>query len=1026
MRAGVRDGYTRLVFGWDKAVTYDFKDDGKGAVEITFDTDADVNFEGDALETLKIIRNVEVAETKPLKIRFQTPVSSKKRDFNIGKRVVVDIYDPENPDDMKAFVSNDTTPAKPEEEQVSEPLQQPDDEVKHADGAPVTEKPPAPKVDGQSHDAHAAVEAPKKETAKYELVPERMPQVRPKPVEREILQPKDVQKKALANAVEQVNHVISVRSMQAIPMAAFVQHGDMYIVVGDSSAFRAPTLSSEEPQLFGDIQRVSSNDTASVYKMKLPKNHDFPVQSRGDGLVWDIILGDKVKEPEALEPIRIAPEDKYARGGKLIWPMKNVSNIIDITDPLTGAAFKVVMVDDGEDYIGRAQSYIDFDVLFSPLGMAIYPKVDDLRIEKTDKGVEISRPIGLAIMSKSAVNEAKLFRDRHYPAKKASSHSTDASGHHDTSHGDDGDHGTKDEHQLDQFLFQFRKWQLGKASDIEHNENLLLDGMHTKTAARKVEDLLALGKMFASFGRGAEALGYFDYALSEVPKLDESAEFHALRGVARALDWKSEGALEDFLYPELDDFDEVKFWTSYVLADLGDWQQAIKVLPVNFEALHSYPPNIATRLSLKLAEVSLRDGKVAQAKELMAIAEHHKDHMLPAHKAEYKYLQGEAARQANEINVTKKLWSDLTKDQDDLYRTKAGLALAILQQNEKEISNDEAIDRLERLRYAWRGDELEAQINYWLGDAYFKGKKYVKGLSIMRDAVSFADQDVLAERITADMAETFKNMYLSDALKNVSPLDAVAVYEQFSELTPVGPEGDLLVQRLAEHLVRADLLGRATKLLQYQVDHRLDGEERIRIAIRLAAIELIDKKPQKAINALGKAENTMLRLSASPKKAQYQREIDLLRVRAYSQNKQHDKALKLLEKLPVDRNTSNLRADISWLAGYWGEAADALNTILVDENISPKQDLTPEQSTLIMNRAISLSLDNDRIALANMREKYSSQMGDTPKANQFELITRPRRNSELADRETLLSAIQEVDLFKDFLDSYREDPAPTQ
>ena len=53
-----------------------------------------------------------------------------------------------------------------------------------------------------------------------------------------------------------------------------------------------------------------------------------------------------------------------------------------------------------------------------------------------------------------------------------------------------------------------------------------------------------------------------------------------------------------------------------------------------------------------------------------------------------------------------------------------------------------------------------------------------------------------------------------------------------------------------------------------------------------------------------------------------------------------------------------------------------------------------------------------------MREKYSVLMNQTSKARIFEVITRPRQNVKLADRETLLSSVSEVELFKDFIDSY--------
>ena len=91
---------------------------------------------------------------------------------------------------------------------------------------------------------------------------------------------------------------------------------------------------------------------------------------------------------------------------------------------------------------------------------------------------------------------------------------------------------------------------------------------------------------------------------------------------------KSDAALEDFLHFELKDRDEVNYWKSYVLADLGDWQQAASVLPNTYSEIEDYPPHIANRLVLVLAEVALRDGRIKAAKELMAIVDKNSDELL--------------------------------------------------------------------------------------------------------------------------------------------------------------------------------------------------------------------------------------------------------------------------------------------------------------------------------------------------------------------------------------------------------------
>ncbi len=1006
LRASERDNYSRLTFGWKSNSSYKLDKDSKGLVVITFEREADINADKVDFAYLDNISDFNVASTNPLKISFLVPKSSEIRDFKIGNRLIIDVYDPKNAAEGEAFKKVQNIKGAKNSKAV--------DHKKSVNSKEL--------VEGKKNDFEAAKkklksldnEMPKTPPA-IVLVPEHLPEIDKVTPKENITNPYVKTKgnrdnsnsnKALKQAIKQENHVISLRSTSLISMAAFENFGELWLVVGGDAFGVKPSLSSPTPKAFSPFIPVNLNKV-KAYHMPLPEHKNLKIKARGGGLVWDLILGDKVKEKKSIKIIRNLAGTHNLRDGKLFIPLKYVADIIDISDPTTGQNLKVVLVDDADQSAGTAKSYIDFDILRSPVGMAIYPKVDDLLIEKVTGGIEISRPSGLALSLDKDIEEARLFIE-------SSNNRTITKPDNNVSEGE----GVKSPSKSKDF-FRFSEWQLVPSEDVNHNKNLLLAGMYAKSEARKIEDILTLGKMYLSHGWGAEALGFFNYAALELPALKDSAEFNALTGVAKALNWKSDAAFADFQHKELKDKDEIKYWKSYILADLGDWQQAASILPSSYKPVYNYPAYIGDRLALVLAEVNLRDGNQRGAHDLMAMVEKRFQQLPDPQKAALKYLQGEAYRQKGQYDKTKEIWGELSKGKDDLYRVKASLALTILLANEKKIDNKQVIDRLERLRYAWRGDELEAQVHFWLGNAYFKDHNYMKGLAIMRDAAAVAGETALGHRIASNMAQTFSDLFLGKGLEKISAIDAVALYEQFSELTPVGAKGDKLVQNLAEHLVKADLLGRATKILRHQVDHRLEGKEKLRVAVRLAAIELIDNHPQKAINALGKALDTFPFISDEKEKAKRKKEIDLLRIRAYLQNKQFDKSFSLIKKLEPDKNVNRLKAEIAWQAGYWDEAADALNEVILDENISMTRPLTDEQADMILNRAIALSLDNDRIALANMRSKYNDLMLQTNKSRQFEVITRPQNRGVLADRETLLSIVSEVDLFKDFLDSYR-------
>ncbi len=377
----------------------------------------------------------------------------------------------------------------------------------------------------------------------------------------------------------------------------------------------------------------------------------------------------------------------------------------------------------------------------------------------------------------------------------------------------------------------------------------------------------------------------------------------------------------------------------------------------------------------------------------------------------------QANRQQNKPDEAEKLWAPLVTGKDNFFRVRAGLALTMLELEKNKIKPQQAIDRLEGLRYGWRGDELEAQINYMLGKLYLGQKQYMKGFTILRDAAVMSPDADIAKDITNYMAASFKDFLMND--KTISPVDAMNIYQQFHELAPPGDEGNKLVQNLAERLASTDLLGRAGDLLQNQVDYSLQGREKADVAMRLAAIGLLNKDPQRTAGALDKADAFYQTLPAGGERDRLLRNVSLMRARAVSQQGKTEEALGMLAKMGPSQDVSRLRADIAWQAGMWPDAADALQDLIADENMQPGQKLNEYEANLILNRAVALNLGGDRVELATMRQKYADMMKPTARGNLFEVVTRPHSINVMTEQQTLQGLVGEVDLFRDFLNDYK-------
>lgn len=980
-RAGYREGYSRVTLSLNNSTPYSVDKSQKNKLIIRFEKGVSVKDGKIGIETVPNIDNVKVLSQDPLSFSIDIPEQSKTKVFASGARIFIDVYDPPGGAPKKV-------------ETPKENIEPPKDIVV----AEVTKKEEIVPLKNPTPSAKAVPPA-------FVLVPEELP--RPKPHNT-------MSEEKLEKALEERLDSVSVSATTSLSLAAFKNFGALWVVMDQKGLHLRPTLNTQNPDDYGHIENVNIPE-GSAYKLDVPDS--LYLKAHGGGLVWDVILADQEDTRPPVLPLRVKEDDHGHEIQNLLWPLKSARKVIDLKDPITGIVLKIVLVDDSSDFSGAKQDYVDFTALESPVGLVIMPKVDDLSVKVTNKGVMVSRPHGLQLLPEKmmVLNKTSAKQEKQLPKKF--SHEQQEDNH------EQGENQKQTKNAQTTKLFDFTDWKGSGIEVLNQNKTVILGSLQGQKPQEMAEELLNLAKMNLSYGRGAEAIGFIELANIILPGLDKSPEYLGLRGVARAFDYKSEIALGDLQDERLAPYDEIKLWKSFVLSDLEDWKQAAEVLPKSYDDLFNYPHAIADRLALGLAEVNLRDGRVAPAEDLLAYVEQNSEHLPPSMQAAYNYLRGEAYRQRGKTEETIKLWEELKKSSDDLYRVKASLALTRLLSENGKISTKEEINSLEHLRYQWRGDELEAQVNYWLGRAYFANKDYAKGLNIMRDAASVAVDTALGRRIASEMSDLFVNLMKADKTSGKDALDAFTIYQQFTELTPPGAQGDELVQNLSEQLVKADMLGRAADLLKKQVEHRLSGANKVRVGIQLAAIDLLDKHPTDAVAVLSNIRKDLSLIEDNALRNKYARNIALLTAKALSQSGQSVKALKLLDEMQDDgKDVRRLRADIAWKEGYWDEAAEAINQILIDDNIDPRGNLTDAQADMILNRAIALNLSNDRVALSGMRQKYNDlMMRHKKKAKPFELITRSGDKSVLADRDTLMGIVSEVDLFGDFLEAYRKE-----
>src|SRR5262249_28241578 len=151
---------------------------------------------------------------------------------------------------------------------------------------------------------------------------------------------------------------------------------------------------------------------------------------------------------------------------------------------------------------------------------------------------------------------------------------------------------------------------------------------------------------------------------------------------------------------------------------------------------------------------------------------------------------------------------------------------------------------------------------------------------------------------------TFDNLFLGGKGGALPPGEALGLFYDFRELTPIGRRGDEMIRRLSDRLVGGDPVDQAAELLQHQGDQRLQGPPPAQVATRLAIVYLMNRKPDRALATLQATRVADLSNDLRDQRL-------LLEARAMSTLGRHDIALELIANIN-SREAVRLRSDVLW------------------------------------------------------------------------------------------------------------------
>lgn len=992
VRAADQPDSSRVTFDWPAPVDYSVKRDG-AAVTVTFDKGGSADLAQAAKASLRNVRNIEQFRQPngALAITFAVPQDSEIKDSKAGRTVVLDV--------MNAGTRKGTTADKPAPATITTVRPEPVPPVPTTPpGAvpplapPLVPPPKEPPTVASATSGRSTVAA---NAAAASAAPP-ADQVKPPPV--------DEAKPAAAAGPK--GPVLTFDTGGPASIAVYPRAGQLYIVFDRPMPIGAGKISGPGSELMGKIEPVPATG-GTAFRTKIGPMA-WPTVER-QGTSWKIASSARPANMSGANDLRIDAEPDFLLGARLVVRAPDAANVVQISDPDVGDRVQVVPLPGPGLGVAESHRYPDLEVMPSYQGVVIRPISDNVTVRPVKEGVELTSAGGLHMSPAADAGNPAIVpppgggsAPQPVPSQMAAAPQPATGG---ASSGLEGPRGPQLQGRR---LFNLPAWKRGDLDHFTESRQDLQLAVVNAPDSERPKAQLDLARFYFANGFGQETLGMLDVLQQNQPDLEGWPEFRALRGAARVLTGDLEGAEADLTVPSLANNPEAALWRAAIAADKRDWPKAMDGFKATSAILNSYPDPMIGKLGLRAAEAALEIRDSTNAKRLL-------DRVLERsgpeseERPDVQYLRGLYYAQTGDTDRAREQLTMSYESLDRLYRAKAGLALTNLDLAEGKMSPTAAAEQLAGLTFTWRGDDLEMQIRSRMGEVLIAGGKYPEGFNTMKETAALVADTPRAEAITKDMSRIFADLY-KDGAARLPTLEALKLYDQFRELTPVGEAGDEIIRQLAERLISIDLLNRAADLLQHQVEYRLSGLDKARMGTRLASIRLLDSKPEEALKAL--------ELSNVPEiPADLMAERRLMQAKALAELNRGEDALRLLAE-DDSTNANLLRVDIAWRGQKWDAAALALNKVIGPPPAAGTV-LEPDASQLVLNRAVALALAGDGTGLSLMRKDFEGAMKGGPNEDAFRVLTRPEQAMGLIDVSTIRNRVAEVDMFQKFLKNYR-------
>ena len=754
----------------------------------------------------------------------------------------------------------------------------------------------------------------------------------------------------------------------ATPAALFRRADTVWLVFDSTKPVDIEPIRGGGGAVIADVSLLPLEKGQAIrIRLNQPQMPSLTGDDQGSGANWMLTFADAMQTPT--RPLTATRNISDPAHANVSVSLPGHGRVHRVLDPDAGDTLLVVTAPAPVRGFVKEQDFVELALLESIHGVALRLNSDDITTEIAPDKIILGRPGGLTL------SPADAAADRASTAVRP--------------------------------IFDIGEWRKNQGENFLARERALAAAVAAAGPDQRTPARVDLARFYLARGMYPEAKGVLDLVLAGTRRGEEDPVGLIVHSVASALMGRPELALKDLANPAIGANYDAQLWKALACARQGKWAEAReKFKNVEF-AVTSLPIELqriviteAMRASLEVNDYS---GAAKHAADLEVIG------LAPEQKPAVSVLRGRLAEALGHEKDALGEYRMAVDSADRAAAAEAKLFEIALRQKHDEISPADALHELETLSVMWRGDGIEVKALVMMARLYSDAGRYGELLSADRTATRLQPNSEASRQGQDEAAALFAQLFLGSKGDDLPPVDALGLFYEYRELTPIGRRGDEMIRRLADRLVAVDLLDQASELLQYQVDHRLEGAARAQVAARLAMVYLTNRKPDRAIAAL-----RTTRIADLAGELRQQRL--LLEARAQSDIGRHDLALDVISNIP-GREAIRLRSDIYWASRRWREASEQIELYYADRWRDFKP-LNPVEKGDVIRALVGYALAQDAIGLARFREKYAPLMSGDDDRAAFETASQPA-DADTAEFAPIAKMAASVDTLDGFLREMR-------